>query len=101
VITLLHAIVYVFLYNLLNVLIQIANKIGLQNKIASRLTIKCVGLDVSQIYGPPLPVTGVVSLILYGSLLTFTKCSQRYISHLHESITTMPMEIKGTSAVLR
>jgi hypothetical protein len=30
--TLLHAIVYVFLHNLLNVLVQIANKIGLPKK---------------------------------------------------------------------
>jgi hypothetical protein len=30
--TLLHAIVYLFLHNLLNVLVQIANKIGLQKK---------------------------------------------------------------------
>jgi hypothetical protein len=31
--TLLHAIVYVFLHNLLNVLVQIANKMGLQKKL--------------------------------------------------------------------
>jgi hypothetical protein len=31
--TLLHATVYMFLHNLLNVLIQIANKIGLQKKV--------------------------------------------------------------------
>jgi hypothetical protein len=30
--TLLHATVYMFLHNLLNVLVQIANKIGLQKK---------------------------------------------------------------------
>jgi hypothetical protein len=30
--TLLHATVYLFLHNLLNVLVQIANKVGLQNK---------------------------------------------------------------------
>jgi hypothetical protein len=30
--TLLHAIVYMFLHNLLNVLVHIANKIGLQKK---------------------------------------------------------------------
>jgi hypothetical protein len=30
--TLLHATVYVFLHNLLNVLVQIANKMGLQKK---------------------------------------------------------------------
>jgi hypothetical protein len=31
--TLLHATVYMFLHNLLNVLVQIANKMGLQNKL--------------------------------------------------------------------
>jgi hypothetical protein len=31
--TLLHAIVYMFLHNLLNVLVQIANKMGLQKKL--------------------------------------------------------------------
>jgi hypothetical protein len=31
--TLLRAIVYVFLHNLLNVLVQIANKMGLQKKV--------------------------------------------------------------------
>jgi hypothetical protein len=31
--TLLHATVYMFLHNLLNVLVQIANKMGLQKKI--------------------------------------------------------------------
>jgi hypothetical protein len=33
--TLLHATVYVFLHNLLNVLVQIANKMGLQKKTHS------------------------------------------------------------------
>jgi hypothetical protein len=31
--TLLHATVYIFLHNLLNVLVQIANKMGLQKKL--------------------------------------------------------------------
>jgi hypothetical protein len=31
--TLLHGTVYMFLHNLLNVLVQIANKMGLQNKL--------------------------------------------------------------------
>jgi uncharacterized membrane protein len=33
--TLLHATVYVFLHNLLNVLVQIANKIGLRKNISN------------------------------------------------------------------
>jgi hypothetical protein len=33
--TLLHATAYVFLHNLLNVIVQIANKMGLQKKIVS------------------------------------------------------------------
>jgi hypothetical protein len=33
--TLLHAIVYVLLHNLLNILVQIANKMGLQKNVAS------------------------------------------------------------------
>jgi hypothetical protein len=36
--TLLHATVYVFLYSLLHVLVQIANKMGLQKKICSHVT---------------------------------------------------------------
>jgi hypothetical protein len=35
--TLLHATVYMFIHNLLNVLIQNANKIGLQKKIFTKL----------------------------------------------------------------
>jgi hypothetical protein len=31
--TLLHATVYMFLHNLLNVLVQIANKVGFQKKV--------------------------------------------------------------------
>jgi hypothetical protein len=34
--TLLHAIVYVFLHNLLNALVQIANKMRLQNKLCQK-----------------------------------------------------------------
>jgi hypothetical protein len=43
--TLIHAIVYVFLHNLLNVLVQIANKMGLQKKkthICTPLTHICM-----------------------------------------------------------
>jgi hypothetical protein len=46
--TLLHATVYMFLHNLLNVLVQIANKMGLQKKIpiqsASQIEMSHVGM---------------------------------------------------------
>jgi hypothetical protein len=39
--TLLHATLYVFFHNLLNVLVQIANKMGLQEKIYSLFRRRC------------------------------------------------------------
>jgi hypothetical protein len=56
---------------MLNVLLQIANKMGLQKKSVSRLSGKYWSLDVSQTYGLPRPHTEI-PLLLY--LLPFSFC---------------------------
>jgi hypothetical protein len=56
--TLLHATVYMLLHNLLNVLVQIANKMGLKKSV-SRLSTQCEILYISQPYRPPRSVKGI------------------------------------------
>jgi ribosomal protein L32E len=43
--TLLHATVYMFLHNLLNVPVQIANKMGLQKKLGASATLRSIVLS--------------------------------------------------------
>jgi hypothetical protein len=48
--TLLHATVYMFLHNLLNVLVQIANKMGLQKKcfrVASLCNLSMISVETA------------------------------------------------------
>jgi hypothetical protein len=61
--TLLHATVYMFLHNLLNVLVQIANKMGLQKKSLSRLSMQCGTLNVSHPYRLPRPITNCFKIL--------------------------------------
>jgi hypothetical protein len=48
--TLLHATVYMFLHNLLNVLVQIANKMGLQKKICNIYFLRLINILKYEIF---------------------------------------------------
>jgi hypothetical protein len=68
--TLLHATVYVFLHSLLNVLVQIANKMGFQKKkkkISFHLQVS--GCEAPTLLGP-IEITGSCVVFIF----SFTNC---------------------------